>query len=161
MQRMILSSRSVQVALAVCVLALAAAAWTGVNAFRITPVTPAAPPSFPTAASLAKTGMSVPPDVGAAVAMNPFSPARKAPAVRYRLSGYGSDVPATPPPQPVVLGTVVAAGNRSFAYCSVGDSRATVVRVGDLIGGYTVKSIERGLVVFSTPAGDKLVITAK
>jgi hypothetical protein len=161
MDRDMLTSRPVQLALAVLGLGLVVAGWTGSRAYRIEPVIPASEPTFASAAALSTSGMSVPVDIGAVVALNLFSPERKAPSVRYRLTGYAEATPAAQPPQPVVIGTFVAAENRSFAFCSVGDSRATVVRVGDRIGGYTVKSIERGSVVFTTPAGERLVINAR
>ena len=160
MDRELFAARPVQVALAVLALALGLATWTASRALRIDPVPPAAPPTFATADALAKPGMVVPADIGAVVALNAFSPDRKAPSRRYRLTGYAEDEPAAAPPVPVVLGTSVASGDRSFAICRVGDGPATVVRINDRIGGYTVKSIERGRVVFATPVGERLEINA-
>ncbi|HYV96540.1 MAG TPA: hypothetical protein VE967_03700 [Gemmatimonadaceae bacterium] len=161
MNREMLGARSVQISLAALVLAFAFALWSGTRAYRLTSVASAQEPAFASGAALARNEMTVPADIQSVVSQNPFSADRKAPSVRYRLGGYANEGPATPPPQPVVLGTTVADEHRSFAVASVGDSRATVVRIGDKIGGYTVKSIERGLVVFTTPAGDRLVITAR
>ena len=155
-----MTSRRVQAAAGALVLALLLAGWTGARAMRIDPVVPAAPPTFATAAALARAGMVVPADVGAVVGHNMFSPERKAPARRYRLSGYTEEAPRVQPPQPIVLGTAVSAGGRSFAMCKVGDGAPQVLYVGDIIGGFTVKSIERGLVVFTTPAGERLEIKA-
>ncbi len=160
MDRELLGARPVQGALAALVLALAIGAWTTSRAIRIDPVPAAAPPTFASAEALAKPGMVVPADIGAVVALNVFSPDRKAPSRRYRLGGYVDDEAAPQAPQPVVLGTSVAAGDRSFAICRIGDGPATVVRVNDRIGGYTVKSIERGRVVFATPVGERLEINA-
>jgi len=59
-----------------------------------------------------------------------------------------------------VLGTVVSSDGTSFAVIQLGDARSASVRVGDRVGGYTVKSIERGRVVFTTPAGKRLDVNA-
>jgi hypothetical protein len=160
MDRELFAARPIQVALAVLVLALGVAAWTSSRALRIDPVPPATPPTLATEGALAKPGMVVPADIGAVVALNLFSPDRKAPSRRYRLAGYAEDEPTAPPPTPVVLGTSVASGDRSFAICRVGDGPATVVRLNERIGGFTVKAIERGRVVFATPLGERLEINA-
>ena len=69
------------------------------------------------------------------------------------------EVPARParppaPPQPIVLGTALAADGSSFATCQYQSARLLMVRVGDQVGDYVVKTIERGRVVFTTPAGN-------
>ena len=160
MDREFFASRPIQVALGTLVLALGLTAWTVSRAIHIDPVPPGIPPTLSTAEALAKPGMVVPADIGTVVALNAFSPDRKAPSRRYRLAGYASDDPVPDAPQPIVLGTSVASGDRSFAICRVGDGPATVLRVNDRIGGYTVKSIERGRVVFVTPVGERLEINA-
>jgi hypothetical protein len=160
MDRELFTARPVQIALGTLVLALGIAGWTASRALRIEPVPAAAPPRFATADALAKPGMVVPADIGAVVALNVFSPDRKAPSRRYRLAGDAEDETTGQTPQPVVLGTSVASGDRSFAICRVGDGPATVVRLNERIGGYTVKLIERGRVVFATPVGERLEVNA-
>jgi hypothetical protein len=156
----ILRARPVQIALSVFAAAIVLAAWTGSRALQLETTEPAAPPTFATEAALTRGSMNDPVDIGSVVALNLFSPDRSAPIRRYRLGGYADDVPVIPPPPPIVLGTSVAPDNRSFAFCKTPDGPATLVRVGDRIGGHTVRSIERGLVVFTTPAGERLAITA-
>ena len=51
------------------------------------------------------------------------------------------------PMKPIVLGTAVATDGRSFATVQLGDGRPTLVHVGDKIGEWVVKAIERGKIV--------------
>ena len=51
---------------------------------------------------------------------------------------------AVEPLKPLVLGTAVATDGRSFATLQLGDGSPTLVHVGDKIGEWTVKSIQRG-----------------
>jgi hypothetical protein len=102
---------------------------------------------------------TTPIDIRGAVELNAFSPERTAPARRYRLAGWeGPAEPAAAPPQPIVLGTVYSTPEQSFAIAKVGDGRPTVVRAGDILEGYTVRSIERGHVVFISQTGERLEI---
>ena len=57
-----------------------------------------------------------------------------------------------------MLGTAASDAAHGFATVQLADGAPTIVRVGDKIGEYTVKSIERGHVVFTTPSGKKLDI---
>jgi hypothetical protein len=59
-----------------------------------------------------------------------------------------------------VLGVALAADGSSFATCQFQSSRLLMVRVGDKIGDYTVRIIERGRVVFATPAGKTFEVLA-
>jgi len=160
MNRAMFKARSVQIALGALVIALVLSGWTASRAMRIEPTSPAPPPSFATADALAGAPMVVPVDIGTIVGLNVFSPERKAPLRRYRLSGYAEPVAAAPPPKPLVLGTVVAPDNRSFAFSRMPDGPAMIVRVGDRIGMYTVKSIERNQVVFFAPGEEPFAVTA-
>lgn len=133
--------------------------WASSRALQLEPVSAAAPPRFATAEAVGTPRTTPQVDVRAAVELNAFSPERTAPARRYRLTGYDAEpASAPPPPQPLVLGTAVADGAQGFAIAKVGDGRPTVVRVGDVIEGYTVRLIERGHVVFTSPTGERLEI---
>jgi hypothetical protein len=160
MNRAILSARSFQISLVALVIALVIAGWTASRAMRIDPTEAAPPPSFATADALTRVGMVVPVDIGNVVGMNLLSPAREAPLRRYRLSGYAEPVASAPAARPLVLGTAVAPNNRSFAICRMPDGAATVVRVGDRIGTYVVKSIDRNQVVFAAPGEEPFAVTA-
>jgi hypothetical protein len=114
-------------------------------------------PYINTANAIIAPDSTTPPDVVSVVAMNVFSPERTAPPRRYKLSGFGTEQQTAEPPHPVVLGTAVTSA--SFAICRLGD-QTRIVRVGQKIGDYTVKSIDRGHVVFATPAGDQFAVDA-
>jgi hypothetical protein len=137
-----------------------AALWTLVHAIRIAPV-----PEL-TEAQMAGVGalaVAVPVrnvDVEAAVETDPFAADRIAPDRAYRAPGEegGDDAPKAEVAEPVVLGTAVSDAVRSFATVQLGDGHAVIMREGGKIGEYTIKSIERGHVVFTTPSGKKLDI---
>ena len=160
MDRGLLSARSVQVALGTLVLAIVFTGWSVMRAVRIDPVPAGAPLRFSTAGAVMMPDSTTPPDVVSVVSMNVFAPERTAPARRYRLAGYAQEKPGSEPPKPVVLGTAISTPTRSFAMIRVGDSKVQVMHVGEAIAGYTVRSIERGLVVFTASTGERLAISA-
>jgi hypothetical protein len=158
-----LEDTGMRIALAALVLAAAGFAWALTTALR--PDSVAAASSVvsvvPGALDAPVPGPRV--SVEAAVAADLFSPTRTAPSVAYRPPGDA--VPASAPapqapPTPVVLGTAIAVDGSSFATCQFASSRLLMVRVGDHVGSYVVKSIERGSVVFATPSGKTLEIFA-
>lgn len=151
-----------RVALAALALSVAIAAWSLVRAVRIEAVPEAPPPTFAAASDVAARAPRVTVDVRAAVEKDLFSPDRTAPAERYRVPGESEPAAAVvvEAPKPVVLGTAVSGTGRSFATCQLGDGQPIIVRVGDRIGEYTVKTIERGRVVFTTAKGTLLEVPA-
>jgi hypothetical protein len=158
------SGIGMRTALGALVLAAGTLAWTVAAALRTDDVS-----ARPEAPSIAQDALDAPPrlprvDVAAAVATDLFASDRTAPPVRYRPpdepAGTSGGSAQQPPPEPVVLGTAIAVDGSSFATCQLGSSRLLMVRVGDHVGRYVVKSIERGRVVFGTPAGKQLVILA-
>ena len=146
--------------LALLVASAGFALWTLVHALRIAPV-----PDSP-ASQIANGGvlatLPAPRDVNVALAIDadPFAADRSAPERAYRAPGEdsGDDGPSAPAVAPVVLGTAVSDATHSFATVQLADSHAVIMHVGGKIGEYTVKSIERGHVVFTTPSGKKLDI---
>ncbi len=147
------ASGGMRAALGVCAVALLLCGWSLRNALHFTPVVAA-----PATISVTAGALDAPPatsavNVGVAIDADLFAPDRKAPAARYRMPGESAPKTVEEPPQPVVLGTAVAADGTSFATCQFQSARLLMVRVGDKVGDYTVKSIERGRVVFATPAG--------
>ena len=134
--------------------------WTLVHAVRIAPVPQSSEPQFAGSSALAAAPPARAVDVAAAVETDPFVADRSAPEHAYRAPGEEGDDggPKAPAVEPVVLGTAVGDPTRSFATVQLGDSHATIMRVGGKIGEYTIKSIERGHVVFTTPSGKKLDI---
>jgi hypothetical protein len=147
-------------AIATLALSLAVALWTLAHAIRIEAVPEGAAPQFSVGGALSTPAAAPPISVAAAVDADPFAPDRNAPETRYRAPSEESvEVAAkVAAVEPVVLGTAASDPVRGFATVQIGDGAATIVRVGDKIGEYTVKSIERGHVVFTTPSGKKLDI---
>ena len=156
------SSNAGRGAFAALALSLVLTLWTLVGAVRIAPVPERPAPEFAASAALAAPASAPETDVVAAVATDPFAADRSAPAQQYRVPGEEGDeaVPKEAPVLPVVLGTAVSDSTHSFATVQLGEGHSVIVHVGDKIGAYTVKSIERGRVVFTTPARQTLDIPA-
>lgn len=113
------------------------------------------------AALLASAGAREVSDLGTAVALDPFSRSRSAPTKRYSLPWEAGEVAVTQSaPKPQVLGTAIALDGKNFATCQLGSDTPRIVHVGDRLGEYTVKSIARGRVVFTTSSGNTLDISA-
>lgn len=147
-------------ALAGVTLALLLCAWTVRKAIHVEEVAAA-----PATVSIVAGALDTPPpgaavNVGVAIDADLFSPTRKAPVARYRMPGEPAVKVVEEPPKPIVLGVALAADGSSFATCQFQSAKLLMVRVGDKIGEYTVRVIERGRVVFSTPAGKTFEVLA-
>jgi hypothetical protein len=148
--------------LAGLVVATAFAAWTAGRALRIDPVPPIPPPTVALAGGVAGTATRKPADLQDAVDNDPFSPDRT-PGQPYRLPGEPDPRSADPvvePEKPVLLGTAVSADGRSFAVLQMGDGRAVSRYVGDTIGVYKVRTIDRARVVLASPTGKRVDVNA-
>ncbi len=161
--RVLLSDTKSRLALGALAIAMLAVAWSLLSAIRIEPTGEAAPPQFDIAAALVGDSRIAPVAISDVVDLNLFAPDRSAPLRRYSISGYEDEplpVDNVEVPRPVVLGTAVGSGARSFAMCSLDGASTVIVRVGDQLGEYTVRSIERGAVVFSTASGERFAVSA-
>lgn len=152
------ASTATRAALGAVVLCVALCGWTLTRAIRLEAVGTA-----PATVSVVPGALDIPPsssgiDVLAAVSADLFSVERIAPEQRYRMPGEAAAGTDGEPARPVVLGTAIAADGSSFATCQLESSRLQMVRVGDHLGDYTVKSISRERVVFLTRAGTSLEI---
>ncbi|HVT40556.1 MAG TPA: hypothetical protein VHE78_16050 [Gemmatimonadaceae bacterium] len=139
------------------------ALWTLVRAIRLDAVPDAPAVEFAIAEALGTSPTPAFVDVRSAVERDPFSPGRTAPPQRYRIPGEnGPDVVVEhiEPPKPVVLGTALSDPEHSFATCTLDGGAPSIVHVGEKLGEYTVKFIDRGHVVFTTASGKKLDIPA-
>jgi len=150
-----------RVALGVLGVAIAVLAWTIIRAFHTEPLPPA---SATTVASLETIGRGTtrrPADIQAAVDNDLFASDRSAPGSPYRMPGEreSGGERAVEPLKPLVLGTAVATDGRSFATLQLGDGSPTLVHVGDKIGEWTVKSIQRGRVVLVSTSGTRADLT--
>lgn len=94
-----------------------------------------------------------------AVEANPFRPERVPPTVAFRMP---TDSEATPAlglqdrPGLVLIGTAVMPGNRGFALCQVGGEAPKLVRLGEQVGGYTLKTVAQGSATFLAANGTTL-----
>jgi hypothetical protein len=161
--RQLMTAGAARTAIGALAIAAALTAWTLVRAIRLDAVPDGPPLEFATAEALAPRPPSAFIDVRAAVEKDLFAPDRTAPEQRYRIPGETDPdvrVEHIEPAKPVVLGTSQSDPLHSFATCMLEGSAPTIVHVGDKVGEYTVKSIERGHVVFTTADGKKLDIPA-
>jgi hypothetical protein len=152
---------AMRTALAFMVVAIAVTLWTLARALQGDSM---AAPAPVTVASLEPTtsGANLPlADIEAAVESDLFSADRSAPDAPYRMPGENApdDKPQIDPVKPVVLGTAVATDGRHFATVQIGDSRPTLVHIGDRIGEWVVRSIERGKVAFGNVGGARIDVT--
>ncbi len=100
-------------------------------------------------------------DIDAAVESDLFSPDRQAPEQAFRMPGEPTPhagVVVTNMNKPTVLGTAVAPNGFSFATAELGVAGPRIVREGDKLGEFTVKTIARGHVVFVGSDGTRFDI---
>ena len=90
-----------------------------------------------------------------------FSPTRTPPAHAFKMPGEPSDSGRAEPPKPVVLGTAVTVDGSSFATCQFGTDNPRIVRVGDRVGEYVVKSIARGKVGFQRVGSGRVDVVSQ
>ena len=152
---------AMRAAMGVFVVAAGVTVWSLVGALRGEPM----PDPMPvTIASLETSGHSAaraPTDIAAAVDNDVFSADRSAPSAPYRMPGENAPdaTPKVQPPKPVVLGTAVATDGRHFATVQLGDGRPTLVHVGDKIGEWVVRAIERGKITLVSSDGTRIDVT--
>jgi hypothetical protein len=159
--RAVLNTRAMRVAVTALVVAIALVLWTLTRALRSEPL-PDTPPT--TVASLEAIGTHsprAPADIEPAVDKDLFAADRSAPDAPYRMPGEsdGKEKSTVEPMKPVVLGTAVATDGRSFATLQLGDASPALVRVGDKIGEWVVKAIERGKIVLVSTSGTRADLT--
>ena len=150
-----------RVALAALALGVALTGWSLTTALRAEPL-PSAPAGTLASIESIKRGPITPPaDIQSAVENDVFSPDRSAPSAPYRMPGEErpDDKPVVEPMKPTVLGTVVATDGRSFATVQLGNDRPKLVHVGDKIGEWAVKAIERGKITLVSAAGSRVDVT--
>ena len=149
--------------IALCALGIAAVimVWTVVNALRVVHV-PIVPVNAITTLETMSHGSAQPTvDIEAAVDKDVFSPDRAAPSSPYRMPDEhkADDMQVIEPEKPLVLGTAVATDGRHFATVQLGDASPTLVHVGDRIGEWIVRAIERGKIVLVSAGGTRTNVT--
>ena len=152
---------AMQAALTVLAVALIATGWTLVHALRVEAI-PDPPPIEIASLETIRRGAARPmTNISATVDNNVFSIDRTAPSSPYRMPGDPDPnaKPAVVPEKPLVLGTAVATDGRSFATVALADGRPKLVHVGDKIGEWIVKAIERSKVTLVSTGGIRLDVT--
>jgi hypothetical protein len=142
-----------------CVAGLSLLAWSVVGAVHAPPVAPqmggvaVGRVNLPVAAARPLPGPG-----RAAVDADPFRTDRRRPPKRFTVPGTGAaPIVAAPAPALVLSGTVVYQDGGGLALLRV-QGRSAMVRVGETVGGLTLKSVAREVAVFARPGGGQLVL---
>jgi hypothetical protein len=156
------TSVPLQSALVTLGLAALTTGWTTMRALRVQAIPD--PPS--TAIASLETIRRAPArpksDVEATAENDVFSIDRSAPVAPYRMPGEPdpSAVRAVVQPEkPLVLGTAIATDGRNFATVQLGNGSPMLVRIGDKVGEWTVRAIERGKIVLVSTNGSRAEVT--
>lgn len=151
---------SVRAAFSVLAVAILVTAWTLVNALRVEAIPDAPPATVASLQGIAGDASKKRSDIQNVVDNDLFSADRSAPAAPYRMPGEADPAkPAALPEKPLLLGTVVATDNHNLATIQFGVGVPTLVHVGDKVGGWVVKSIERSKIVLVTPTGARVDVS--
>jgi hypothetical protein len=148
-------SPATRAALAVLGLAVVVFGWTVANALHADPLPPVTTMAVASIDAITHRAARPTVDLNAAVDNDVFSPDRTPPEGSYRLPGEAgpNDKPVFESQRPTVLGTAVANDGQSFATVQFGDSGPKLVHVGDKIGDWLVRAIDRGKVTFVSTTG--------
>lgn len=153
-RRYLLRDVRVRAGVVACVAALATLTWVAGASIRVD-AAPARLSGTPSRVVAAGGRLDTTSDalVSRAIDRDPFAVASS--AVQARES---SPAPATRAvAQPLrLVGTVVDGASGDFALCQLGADAPKVVRVGQTIGTYTLRSITQGAAAFDSPAGDRV-----
>lgn len=151
------------VACAALSVALVTLIWSLVTLVTLDPLPHALAPTTETTTPIPETRPATVADFARmAVEADPFHAERRRPAIAFRLPGEG--VSATPveassqTPVPVLIGTALLPEGRSFAMCRVGTEAPKVVRVGEQVGGFTLKTVTQGRAIFLNAQGGTLEV---
>lgn len=116
----------------------------------------AAPDSAPTTAERSAYSLA---RIMDAVNNDPFHPLRRRPA--HRLQPAGGIVVAAVADHGLnvqVIGTAVGANGGGFAMCAWGGEPPRVVRIGERVGDWTLRSVTPGAAQFTSPTGASVVV---
>jgi hypothetical protein len=151
----LMKSPATRAALAVLGLSILVLGWTVASALRPDPLPPVTSMAVASIDAITHRAMRPTVDLDAAVENDVFSPDRTPPSGSYRLPGETgpNDKPVFESQKPTVLGTAVANDGQSFATVQLGDSGPKLVHVGDKMGDWLVRAIERGKVTFVSTTG--------
>ena len=104
--------------------------------------------------ALARTTAAGASEIAVVLRADPFAPERHAPATRFRLPGEAAATNAVVTPAALrLIGVALIADGRSFALVQAGGDTPRLVRIGEKIGGYTLRRVERDRATFAGPDG--------
>jgi hypothetical protein len=157
------TSPSVRAAAVVFIVAAMFAAWALHGALRLEPLPRLATATeSPLALHLTEQpGYSLQQALGA-VDVDPFHPERRRPVGRFRMPGdrlivvEAAEPSPSPPPALRLLGTVVLLDGGGVAMSQLNGEPPRLVRVGERIGDYTLRSVRQGHAVFVDRQGSPL-----
>jgi hypothetical protein len=150
-----------RVAIGAVAVAVALVLWTLISALRSEPLPDTPPTTVASLGTISSRASRPRADIMTAVDKDLFASDRSAPDAPYRMPGESDEKkePAVEPMKPIVLGTAVATDGRSFATLQLGDASPMLAHVGDKIGEWVVKSIERGKIVLVSTSGRRADLT--
>jgi hypothetical protein len=98
-------------------------------------------------------------DIRAAVAVDPFSETRSAPAVRYLLPGE-SDAPSVKAPKqlPKLVWTVISDSANSRAAFQLTNETPKMIRIGEKFGEYTLATLDDKRAILVSAAGERIEV---
>lgn len=155
MTRHLLRDIRVQAALAACAIALGALVYSALVAIRTGESLAPGPQSLVprSVASLTRLDTTSDATLDRAVDRDPFATEQTAAPAREI-----AQAPVTlASSQPLrLVGTVVDGASGDFALCQLGGEAPKIVRVGQSIGTYTLRSVTQGAASFDSPGGNRL-----
>ena len=93
-------------------------------------------------------------EVASVLRTDPFHPERRPPTVRFRFPGEGLPTTNVAPVAALrLIGVALIQDGRNFALVQAGGDAPRLVRVGEQVGGYTLRRVERDRAVFAGPDG--------
>lgn len=94
------------------------------------------------------------------IAYDPFRPDRAPPKATLVLGGMATATGTGPESaQPLVLiGTAVLPNGGGFATCQIGSEPARLVRIGESLAGYTLRTVAQGRAIFRTESGEEIEV---
>ena len=157
MMREWIKTPAMRVALAIFGASVVVFLWTMARALRAEALPTAVPTTLVGLEAIKRVPNRPVADIQVGVDNDLFSPDRTAPETPYRMPGENNpnDKARVEPMKPVVLGTAVASDGHNFATLQFGSDSPKLVRVGDKIGEWTVRSIARNKVVLEGPEGSR------
>ena len=135
--------------------------WTTARAFRVEALPRRAASIRGEPGSIGRHGVAPPADVSRRWRTTSSPPIASAPAsaVSDARRSVASSAPVAESAKPAVLGTVVATDGRSFATLQLGADQPKLAHVGDKVGDWVVRAIQRGKVVLISTAGTRAELT--